>query len=416
MEKFTHHFSEFLEGEPVSEHRSKQTLSPSIASVDPVVTAKELTALIRAHADETEGGRRLAAPVVDALRSASLFTMGLPASLGGTETPIPAALRTIEQIAYADGATGWNVMIAFDTGMLTGYLHGAQARELIASISQPVVANSVFPPGRLDRATGGYRLRGRWRFGSGCQQADVFIVGAIHADDAASAAGASGILEMLQLAVLPAADVTILDTWYVSGMRGTGSHDYAVDNLFVPDGLVEPLRIAVPHEPGPLYAFGIFPTFGVVKAAVALGIARHAIEAFKDLARAKTPAGQSSLLRERPAVQTDLARAEACVRSARAFLYETVGEIWQSVVEGNPPSTEERAWLRLAGVDGVQRAIQAVDLVYNAAAATAIFESCPLERCFRDVHVIPAHIVVQPNVYELAGRVFLDLPPGTGIF
>jgi alkylation response protein AidB-like acyl-CoA dehydrogenase len=115
-------------------------------------------------------------------------------------------------------------------------------------------------------------------------------------------------------------------------------------------------------------------------------------------------------------VQSDLARAEACVRSARAFLHETVGEIWQSVVEGNPPSTEERAWLRLAGVDGVQRAIQAVDLVYNTAAATAIFESCPLERCFRDVHVIPAHIVVQPNVYELAGRVFLDLPPVTGIF
>jgi indole-3-acetate monooxygenase len=141
----------------------------------------------------------------------------------------------------------------------------------------------------------------------------------VDADDAASAAGASGILEMLQLAVLPAADVTILETWYVSGMRGTGSHDYAVDNLFVPEGLVEPLRIALPHEPGPLYAFGIFPTFGVVKAAVALGIARHAIEAFKDLARAKTPAGQSSLLRERPAVQTDLARAEACVRSAGRF-------------------------------------------------------------------------------------------------
>ena len=398
----------------MSEQTNKQASSSSIASRDPLVSAKELTPLIRAHADETERGRRLAAPVVDALRSASLFTMGLPASLGGTETPTPEALRTIEQIAYADGATGWNVMIAFDTGMLTGYLHGVQARELIASISQPVVANSVFPPGRLDRITGGYRLRGRWRFGSGCQQAHVFIVGAIHADDAASAAGA-GILEMLQLAVLPAADVTILDTWHVSGMRGTGSHDYAVDNLFVPDGLVESLRIGVPHEPGPVYAFGIFPTFGVVKAAVALGIARHAIEAFKDLARAKTPAGQSSPLRERPAVQTDLARAEACVRSARAFLYETVGEVWETVVEGNSPSTKQRAWLRLVGVDGVQRAIQAVDLVYNAAAATAIFESCPLERCFRDVHVIPAHIVVQPNVYELAGRVFLDLPPGTGM-
>ena len=124
MENFTHHFSEFLEGEPVSEQRSKQTSSPSIASVDPVVSAKELTALIRAHADETERGRRLAAPVVDALRSASLFTMGLPASLGGTETPTPAALCTIEQIAYADGATGWNVMMPSIRGCSPGISMG----------------------------------------------------------------------------------------------------------------------------------------------------------------------------------------------------------------------------------------------------------------------------------------------------
>jgi indole-3-acetate monooxygenase len=390
--------------------------TPGFARLDPIVAAKELTPLIRAHANETEQSRRLAPAVVDAIRSTGLFTMGLPASLGGVEIAIPEALRAIEQIAYADGAAGWNVMIAFDTGMLTGFLHGVEPRALIASISHPVVANSIFPPGRLDRATGGYRLSGRWRFGSGCQQADIFIVGATLGDGSAPATGANGTLEMFQLAVLPAADVTILDTWHVTGMRGTGSHDYAVDNLFVADAMVEPLNLATPQEPGPLYNFGIFPTFGVVKAAVALGIARHAIAAFKDLAAAKTPAGHTSLLRERLAVQADLARAEACVRSARAFLHETVDEAWQSVVAGDPPGNEQRAWLRLAGVDGVQRAIAAVDLMFNAAAASAIFESSPLERCFRDVHVIPAHIVVQPNVYEIVGRVFLDLPPGTTIF
>jgi len=400
----------------MNEQKISRASNPAINCVDPIVSAKELTPLIRAHADETERACRLAAPVVDALRSARLFSMGLPVSLGGTETPIPQALRTIEQIAFADGAAGWNVMIAFDTGMLAGYLRGAQARELIASISAPIVANSVFPPGRLSHTAGGYRLSGRWRFGSGCQQADVFIVTATLCDDGAPATSVKGTLEMLHAAVLPAADVTILDTWHVIGMRGTGSHDYAVDNLFVPEGLVEPLRIVAPFEPGPLYAFGIFPTFGVVKTAVALGIARHAIDAFKELAMAKTPAGHTSLLRERPAVQADVARAEACVRSARAFVHETVAEAWQRVTEGNPPSIEHRAWLRLAGVDGVQRAIEAVDLMYNAAAASAIFESNPLERCFRDVHVIPAHIVVQPNVYEAAGRVFLDLPPGTMIF
>jgi indole-3-acetate monooxygenase len=399
----------------MNDQKGDRVSTPAINCVDPIVSAKELTPLIRARADETERGRRLAAPVVDALRSARLFTMGLPASLGGTETPIPEALRVIEQIAYADGATGWNVMIAFDTGMWAGYLHAVQPRELIASISEPILAGSIYPPGRLNRTSGGYRLSGRWRFGSGCQQADVFIVGAMLCDDGAPVTGANGISEMYQI-VIPAADVTILDTWHVIGLRGTGSHDYAVENLFVPEGFVQPLRLAAPLETGPLYTFGLIPSFAVVKTAIALGVARHAIEAFKDLALAKTPAGHSSLLRERPAVQAELARAEACVRSARAYLHETVGEIWQSVVDGNPTSIEQHAWLRLAAVDGIRRAIEAVDLMYNAAAASAIFESSPLERCFRDVHVIPAHIVVQSNVYEVAGRVFLNLPPGTIIF
>jgi indole-3-acetate monooxygenase len=376
-----------------------------------LVAAHELTPLIRAYADETERGRRLAAPVVDALRSARLFAMGLPASIGGSETPIATALQVIEQVAYADGATGWNVMIAFDTGFMAGFLHEPQARALIASIRQPILAGSVSPPGRLVRTAGGYRLTGRWRFGSGCQQADLFVVGAVLGEDGARATGAN-VMQDLSWVTVPAAAVTIADTWHVAGLRGTGSHDFTVEDLFVADGFVEPVHLDAAAEPGPLYALGVIPAFGIVKAAVALGIARHAIEALKELALAKTATGQTSLLRERPAVQADLARAEACVRSARALMDEVVADVWRTAVNGGRLSIEQRAWLRLAGVDGVQRAIEGVDLMYNAAGATAIYESSPLERCFRDVHVVPAHIVVQPNVYEVAGRVFLDLPPG----
>jgi alkylation response protein AidB-like acyl-CoA dehydrogenase len=376
-----------------------------------LVAAHELTPLIRAYADETERGRRLAAPVVDALRSARLFAMGLPASIGGSETPIANALQVIEQVAYADGATGWNVMIAFDTGFMAGFLHEPQARALIASIRQPILAGSVSPPGRLVRTAGGFRLTGRWRFGSGCQQADLFVVGAVLDEDGARATGAN-VMQDLSWVTVPAAAVTIADTWHVAGLRGTGSHDFTVEDLFVADGFVEPVHLDAAAEPGPLYALGVIPAFGIVKAAVALGIARHAIEALKELALAKTATGQTSLLRERPAVQADLARAEACVRSARALMDEVVADVWRTAVNGGRLSIEQRAWLRLAGVDGVQRAIEGVDLMYNAAGATAIYESSPLERCFRDVHVVPAHIVVQPNVYEVAGRVFLDLPPG----
>jgi alkylation response protein AidB-like acyl-CoA dehydrogenase len=404
-----------VEVNPMSEQNDGPAPIISSTFADPVAVAHELTPLIRAYADETERGRRLTEPVVNALRSAGLFTMGLPASLGGTETPVPTVLRVIEEIAYADGATGWNVMIAFDTGLWSGFIHAPQARALIASIRQPILAGSISPPGRINRTAGGYRLTGRWRFGSGCQQADVFIVGALLCDDGNPVIGTTGLPEMLQIA-LPAADVTIVDTWHVGGLRGTGSHDFAVENAFVSEGSVQSLNLDVPAEAGPLYAFGVITSFGVVKTAVAVGIARHAIEALKALALAKTPMGQTSLLRERPAVQADLAKGEACVRSARAFMDEVVAEVWQSVINGHPVSTEQRAWLRLAAVDGVQRCIEAVDLMYNAGGGSAIYESSPLERCFRDVHMIPAHVVVQPNVYEVAGRVFLGLPPGTMIF
>jgi indole-3-acetate monooxygenase len=380
-----------------------------------VAAARELLPLIRSYADESERGRRLALPVVDALRANGLLMMGLPIVLGGLEAPIGTALRAIEEIAYADGATGWNVMIAFDTGLQAAYLHAPKARALIASIPRPIIAGTISPPGRLHpTAGGGYRLTGRWSFGSGCQQADVFILGAMLCEGDKPVVNADGSPQMREV-VVRAADVEILDTWHVAGMRGTGSHDFSINDLFVADGFAEPMNFGGPADPGPLYAFPIIASLGVVKGAVALGIARHAIEALKDLAQVKVT-GPGSLLRDRPALQTDVARAEAHVRGARAFLHQTVDEAWQRLTSGKSLEPQQLALLRLAAVDTVHRARDAVDLMFNAANATAIYESSPLERCFRDAHIVSAHVVVQPAVYEAAGRVLLNLPPGTPVW
>lgn len=400
----------------MNQQKNGQTTRASAAIHDPVASARELLPLIRANADDTERERKLVTPVVDALRSSGLFALGLPASLGGLEAPIGTALRAIEEVAYADGATGWNVMIAFDTGLQAGYLHAPQSRALVASIRRPIIAGSINPPGRMQRTAGGYRLTGQWRFGSGCQQADVFILAAILCEGEEPIIGANGVPEMLGVAV-PASDVEIVDTWHVAGLRGTGSHDFTVQNLFVADGFAEPYNLAVPADRGPLYAFPIVASLAVAKGAVALGIARHAIDALTDLAQAKTPTGQTSPLRERPALQADLARAEAIVRSARAFLHEIVNEVWQGVASGDAVvAPRQRALLRLAAVDCVHRAAQAVDLMYSGGGATSIYESSPLQRCFRDAHVVTAHVVVQPGTYEIAGRVLLNLPPGTPIW
>ena len=389
-------------------------LTATAASFDAVTVARGLQSIIRTHAEETERERRLAGPVVDALRSGGLFSMGLASAMGGLETPIGLALRAIEEISLADGASGWNVMIVFDTDLWAGFLRGA-SRDLIGSLSRPIVTGTLSSPGRIEKSDGGYRISGRWKFGSGCQHSDVVLVGALLCESGRPVVGPSGAPEMLQIA-LRASEVTILDTWRVTGLRGTGSHDFAIDNLFVAAERALPLNITTPVERGPLYAFPMLASFAVAKGAVALGIARHAIDAFKEIARSKVPATKTSPLRERTTAQIDLAHAEALVHSARAFLYQSVDEGWRGLVGGNPISQQLRALIRLAATDCVQRCAQAVDLMYHAAAATAIYESCELERCFRDAHVVTAHIVVQPTMYEAVGRVLLDLPPDTAVW
>jgi indole-3-acetate monooxygenase len=385
-----------------------------VASFDPVGVARRLQPLIRAHADETESGRRLAAPVVEALRSGGLFAMGLSAALGGHETATSEALRAIEEVSYADGATGWNVMITFDTDVWAGFLRGA-SRELVASIEKPIVTGTLSSPGQIQKTDGGYRISGRWKFGSGCQNADVILIGAVLCEDGKPVLGPNGAPRLLQTA-LRRSEVNILDTWRVTGLRGTGSHDFTVDDLFVSAERALPLNITEPFERGPLYAFPMLASFAVGKGAVALGIARHAIDAFKEVAHAKVPATRTRTLREQPAVQIDLAHAEAIVHSARAFLYSAVEEGWQELLAGRQIPQEPRALIRLAATDCVHRCAEAVDLMYTAAAASSIHESCALERCFRDAHVVGAHIVVQPAMYEAVGRVLLDLPPDTAVW
>ncbi len=398
----------------MSQIDSSRAVGANTASFDPVEAARRLQPVIRAHADETERGRRLAAPVVEALRSGGLFAMGLAVAMGGTETPISQALRAIEEVSHADGATGWNVMITFDTELWAGFLRGA-SRDLIGSMTKPIVTGTLSSPGQIQKTDGGYRISGRWKFGSGCQNADVILVGAILCEGGKPVLGARAAPQLLQLALRPA-EVNILDTWRVTGLRGTGSHDFTIDDLFVSAERALPLNITEPFERGPLYAFPMLASFAVAKGAVALGIACHAIDAFKEIARAKIPATKTSTLRERPAVQIDLAHAEAIVHSARAFLFQAVEEGWQELVAGRQIAQQLRALIRLAATDCVHRCARAVDLMYNAAAASSIHESCELERCFRDAHVVGAHITVQPAMYEAVGRVLLDLPPDTAVW
>ena len=213
----------------------------------------------------------------------------------------------------------------------------------------------------------------------------------------------------------PAQQGELIDTWDVGGLRGTGSHDYAVRDLFVPATHTitwgDPPRVS-----GALYRLPRQALLDNAMAALPLGIARTAIDTLLALAGGQKPAGTGPALVQRTTIQADVARAEAQYQAARAFLYDSVAKSWQSVQAGRELSVHEFAMLRLARTHAVQAAVEAVDLMYTGAGGGAIYTKSPLERCFRDVHTITQHVSMNPANYEVSGRIFLGLEPDRPLY
>jgi alkylation response protein AidB-like acyl-CoA dehydrogenase len=213
----------------------------------------------------------------------------------------------------------------------------------------------------------------------------------------------------LRYCFVPRAQAELLDTWHVRGMRGTGTHHFAVDDVFVPDERTVRSVTAPLVETGPLYQIPRTLVFASGDAAVALGTARSCLATFVELATTKTPRAMEALLRDQPMVQNEVGRAEAAVRSGGAFLTEAVGEIWHALGRGEGLTLDQRANLRLATTHGIRLAVQVVDAVYNMSGATAAYDGNPIQRYFQDVHVISQHLQARLAHYELVGRHWLGL-------
>jgi alkylation response protein AidB-like acyl-CoA dehydrogenase len=204
----------------------------------------------------------------------------------------------------------------------------------------------------------------------------------------------------------PAAACEILDTWYAARLRGTGSHDYTVTELFVPTAHTLSFQ-EPPVQRGPLYALPTIALFATAIAAVPLGIARHAIDTLMELAASKIVSRSRQVLQQHAMVQADLGRAEALLRSGRAFLYETLGEAWQVVTAGEPLTGTQHALLWLAATQATTAAQQAVDLMFSAGGSASVYTSSPLERCVRDIRTAGQHVSVVPSNYEMVGQALL---------
>ena len=309
----------------------------------PLEAARGLKPLVDLLRDRFDHDRQLPRALVDAVGAAGLFGMWLPRSLGGPELDPLTFLTVIEELARLDGSLGWCTVIPAGYGRLAGAMTEDAAEKFSARDARSWSARSIRPGRRWP--SGGYRVTGRWSYGSFIGHSHWVLGNCITHDDGRPRRDASGGPEF-RLCLFPREQVEVFDIWHVGGLRATGSDDYQVTDLFVPEELTIPLPgfSPVPRQPGPLYAIPMTSTFVSCIAIVALGIARAAIEALTELASAKTPTGSQAVLRDKPLAQADMARAEALVRSGRAYLFDELGTVWQGLLAGHPARCKAARW------------------------------------------------------------------------
>jgi len=373
----------------------------------PLDAAGKLVPLIRSCADQIEAARELPRPLFEALADAGMFHLAFPRSLGGAELDLPTYVEVIEEIGKADASTGWIVNQNSIFATYAARMPRDVARAIWVDTPRAVVANTPAPTARAVVVPGGYRVTGRQGFSTGCRHA-AWVASHAQIIENGQPRLENGQPVSLYMFV-PVAQAELLDTWRVRGMRGTGTHHFAVNDVFVPaERTVHPAHAPL-VESGPLYRIPRTLLFASGDAAVALGVARTCLATFSELAGAKTPRAMQAMLRDQPIVQNAVGHAEADWRAGHAFLFEAIREIWAAATAGTV-SLDHRAALRLATTHAIRLAAQIVDTAYNAAGATAIYEDNLLQRHFQDIHVITQHLQGRLSHYELVGRHWLGLP------
>jgi indole-3-acetate monooxygenase len=377
---------------------------------DIVAAAIRLAPAVRAARDDAERMRQTPPDLAAEITQAGIYQMYLPRSAGGPETPPLTAFRVVEELSKADGSVGWCAMIATALSLNVGRLPAEVGRELAGTPADYRGAGSARPGGRAWEVPGGYRVQGRWNFASGIQNARWLYCTCIMMDGDAPRLTEAG-TPVLRAVWVPRESVTIVDTWSVMGMRGTGSQDFTVDDVVVPAAR-SVLSDAAPLQTGPLYnRRAWYVNLWTPSAANALGIARGAIDSLAEIAATEASTMSTNLLRDRSLVQTRVGEADAIVSAARAYVFEAVGRLWGSLCAGETPSDHDIAQGRLAIVHAMHESVRAVDKMFHAAGTNAIYTRLPLERAFRDVHVAVQHAAALPGYFESAGKVLLGLKP-----
>ena len=372
-------------------------VAPSPAPAGEVLdNVRELAPSIAGRATEIEAARRLPADLLAALTAAGCFRVLLPRSHGGGGADLPGAMRVFEALSRADGSVGWTVMIGASAWCDIAGLPRATFDALYAGGPDVVGGGAINPTGTAVRVDGGYRVRGRWAFASGCEHCAWLSATCVEED---------GDGQRLRTVLLAPAEVEIEDTWKVSGLCGTGSHHFAAHDVLVPAERTFPTFEAAPCVDEPVVRIPPPALYALEVASVAIGIAQGALDEILALATAKTPFLASGTLAANPLFQQQLAGADTELRAARTLLYADAEVAWATAAGGAPFAPEQRARLRAGAAWATSRAAASVDAAYLAGGGSSLYLDNPLQRRLRDVHAVTQHFLVRPDTLTTAGAV-----------
>jgi alkylation response protein AidB-like acyl-CoA dehydrogenase len=381
------------------------------ASLSSLLNAvRQIEPVIRAHAADAESERRLPDAVADAIRRAGLYRLWCPETRGGLEADPMTVFRVLEEVSRIDASTGWNLRLTTAVDTLGPWFPDDGAGEIFSE-PDASYAGSFFPFRRAAAADGGYRVTGRTPFVSGAHQAKWFV-GLAHIFDGDTQRLNEDGLPVTLMTMCPASEATILDNWRTMGMRGTGSHDVVMDDIFVPSrrtALLAPYDQPGSAYSGPLYKFTVWTTICVI-VTVPLGIAWAALDELLELAGQKTPSYLATPLKERVNVQGMIGEADATLGAARAFLYESLQEVWDKAIDGHLIDMPGKMKMQQAATFAMAASAKVVDLVQAIAGTTGMREEHQFQRHFRDIHTVMHHAYASASRYESAGQYLLGVP------
>ncbi len=385
----------------------------AVPEADVLSAAEQLRGIIYEHADQIESERRIPPDISRQMAEAGFYRMGVPGSIGGAELPPAISSVVFESLARGDASCAWVAFIGATSGTALASIPEAAAAEIFSR--EDMLITGVFAPtGRARRVDGGFRVSGRWQWGSGSQNADWVLAGCMLYDGEEPMLDGEG-RPRSHMMILPAADIEFLDTWHVSGLCGTGSLDYQVDDVFVPEARAVGYLPAPGAPQAPLYAFPNFTFLALGIGAVCMGIARAAIDELVQLAVEKKRRGASKTIAHKSSAQAAVASAEASLRSARLLYYDALARAWESAQASGEVSIEQRRDLRMATTHAVTISADVVDEMYKLGGGASVYRTSRLQRYFRDVHVATQHIMVGPATMETVGSLLFGLETNTSM-